>query len=88
LQKAEDDGFYQNSASDGRNSRFVDVEEIIYPGTQLVLKSLDAPMQEFIFEDGTGKEHALNFSYRNQLMTQTDVFETVKQLLEEGTLQT
>jgi hypothetical protein len=52
------------------------------PGTRLVLKSLDMGLQEFVFVDGKGEEHCLNFVERNNLMTQTNVFEEVKQYLE------
>lgn len=78
----EDDGFYNTRKSDVVNDKFVDVIKTILPGTQIVLKSIDSMMQEFIFQDAQGREHALNFAERNNLMTQTDVYETVQQYLE------
>lgn len=83
LQKSEyDDGFY-NNPNRSANDKFVDVVETVLPGTQLVLKALDPNLREFIFQDGGGKEYAIPFETRNQLMTQTDVFETVRGLFED-----
>lgn len=78
---AEDnDGFYNVKKSD--NPKFQDVIKTIMPGTQLILKSLDMSLQEFVFVDGMGKEHALNFCERDNLLTQTSIFEEVKNYLE------
>lgn len=76
----EDDGFYRVQKSQS-NPKYQDVIKTLVPGTVLVLKSLDMALQEFVFEDGTGKEHAMNFAERNNLMTQTSVFEEVKAYL-------
>lgn len=75
----ENDGFYK---SDTQKPEFKDVVKVILPGTQLVLKSLDMALQEFVFTDGFGKEHALNFCERNNLLTQTSIFEEVRNFLE------
>lgn len=85
IEKADaiDDAFYRGSSQNERvNDKFKDVIKTVMPGTQLVLKSLDMALQEFVFEDAMGKEHAMNFSERNNLMTQTSVFEEVKSYLE------
>lgn len=79
LNTEEDDGFYKSQAQD---PKFKDVFKTIMPGTQLVLKSLDMALQEFVFVDAMGNEHALNFAERNNLLTQTSIFEEVKQFLE------
>lgn len=76
-QEEDDDGFYKSSASSS-SPKFKDVVKVIMPGTQLVLKSLDMAMNEFIFQDAQGKEYALNFCERNNLLTQTSIFEEVK----------
>jgi RsiW-degrading membrane proteinase PrsW (M82 family) len=76
----EDDGFYKSSSS--QNPKFKDVIRTILPGTQLMLKSLDMALQEFVFTDAMGKEHSLNFDERNNLLTQTDIYEEVKKFLE------
>lgn len=76
-----DDGFY-NRRPDEKPKKFVDVVKTILPGTQLMLKSLDMTLQEFVFEDALGNEHALNFAERNNLLTQTNIFEEVKAFLE------
>lgn len=75
-----DDGFYKSNQP---SSKFVDVIETILPGTQLRLKSLDTVLNEFVFEDALNKEYAINFSDRNLLLTQTDIFETTKKFFEE-----
>lgn len=77
----EDDGFYQTRKSEAP-PKFVDVIKTIVPGTQLVLKALDPVLQEFVFVDAQNKEYALNFVERNNLMTQTDIYETVRSYLE------
>lgn len=78
-----EDSFYRgNSQNERVNDKFTDVVKTIMPGTQLMLKSLDMPLQEFVFEDAVGNEHALNFAERNNLLTQTNIFEEVRQFME------
>lgn len=72
-----------NEFQKAQNANYVDTVKTIVPGTQLVLKSLDPQMQEFVFEDAQGKEYAINYADRNKLLTQTDIFETVQKYLEE-----
>lgn len=76
-----DKSFYNTSKSPG-SDKYVDVVRVINPGTQILLKALDPNLREFIFQDGLGKEHCVSYDDRNALLTQTDVFETVKTLLE------
>lgn len=78
--ESEDDGFYNVRKSD--NPKFVDVIKTIFPGTQLMLKAIDTVLQEFVFVDAQEKEYALNFAERNNLMTQTDIYETAKNYME------
>lgn len=85
IEKADaiDDAFYRgNSQNERVNDKFKDVVKTILPGTQLMLKSLDTALQEFVFEDAMGNEHALNFAERNNLLTQTNVYEETKKYLE------
>lgn len=77
-----DDAFYNRSRDEKPNDKFTDVIKTIMPGTQLVLKALDTALQEFIFQDALGNEHCLNFAERNNLLTQTSIFEEVKKFLE------
>ena len=77
-----DDAFYNRNKDEKPNDKFTDVIKTILPGTQLMLKSIDTALQEFVFEDALGNEHALNFAERNNLMTQTSVYEEVKNYLE------
>lgn len=65
-----------------QDATFVETIKTINPGTQIVLKSLDPHLREFVFQDALGEEHAISYDDRDALMTQTDVFETVKNLLE------
>lgn len=78
----DDDGFYNTRKSEIVNDRFIDVIKTITPGTQLILKSIDTMMKEFIFQDAVGNEHVLNFVEKNNLMTQTDIYEMAKNYLE------
>ncbi len=77
-----DDAFYNRNKDTNPNDKFTDVVKTVMPGTQLMLKSLDMALQEFIFEDARGHEHCINFVEKNKLMTQTNVFEEVKKFLE------
>ena len=75
-----DRAFYNNSQE--KPDKFVDIQKTINPGTQIMLKSLDVGLNEFIFQDAMGNEHPISFDDRNKLMTQTDIYETVQKLLE------
>lgn len=77
-----DDAFYNRNKDEKPNDKFTDVIKTILPGTQLMLKTLDMALGEFVFEDAMGNEHAMNFVERNALMTQTSVYEEVKNYLE------
>jgi hypothetical protein len=79
---AVDDAFYNNSKRNQGEAKYTDVVKTILPGTQLMLKSLDMSLQEFVFNDAMGNEHAINFADRNALMTQTSIFEEVRNFLE------
>jgi hypothetical protein len=76
------DGFYSNGKSAG-SDKFVDIVKTIMPGTKLMLKSIDPTMCEFIFVDGMDQEHAISFEDRNQLLTQTDLFECTRAYFEQ-----
>lgn len=81
-QQDDNDGFYNTRKSETVNDKFVDVIKTILPGTQLLLKAIDPNLQEFIFVDALNKEYALNFVERNNLMTQTDIYESTMKYLE------
>ena len=80
-EEEEDDGFYVKK-SEQVNPKFVDITVTIHPGTQLVLKSLNPSLQQFVFEDAMGKEHEISYTQKDLLMTQTDIFETVQKYFE------
>lgn len=82
IPQEEDDGFYNVRKSENSIGTFREVVKTIMPGTKLILKSLDMGLNEFIFEDSMGGEHAISFEDKNLLMTQTDIFETVRNLFE------
>lgn len=82
LEKSDDDGFYVNR--NPRPPKFIDVVKTIMPGTRLMIKSLDMSLQEFVFEDGQKREHSISFAERDKLLTQTNVFEEVRQFLESN----
>lgn len=77
LEKSED------PRGNARGAKFVDRIAVINPGTQLVLKAIDPTLQEFVFEDAQQREYAINFVERNNLMTQTDIYEVAKKYLEK-----
>lgn len=77
-----DDAFYNRRSSSQGESKYTDIIKTILPGTQLMLKSLDMSLQEFVFNDAMGQEHAISFADRNALMTQTSIFEEVRSFLE------
>lgn len=85
IQKADevDDAFYRGSSNNEKvNDKFVDTIKTIMPGTQIVLKSLDMSLQEFVFEDAMNQEHAINFVDAKNIMMQSDIFESVKSFLQ------
>jgi len=59
------------------HSSFTDVIKSVKPGTRLLLKAVDNTMQEFIFSDQNGEELIIPFSAKQQLMTQTNIYESV-----------
>ena len=60
------------------------VQKMIYPGTQLVLKSIDPNMQSFIFVNGAGEEVELGYGERDKLMTHTNIYELTKHFIENN----
>lgn len=79
-----DKSFYNER--NARPDKFVIVTNTVVPGTQLILKGVDPNLREFIFKDALGVEHCISYDEQNALMTQTDVFETVRDLFEGGKL--
>lgn len=67
-------------------THFVDVVKVINPGTELVLKSLDHNLQQFIFQTSNGEEIEMNYAEQENLLMQTDVYETVCNLTKQGEL--
>lgn len=81
-QDEDDDGFYQIRKSQSVG-KFIDIEVTIPPGTELLLKALDTGLNEFVLiEKGSKKEHTISFVHKELLMSQTDIFDTVKAYLQ------
>jgi hypothetical protein len=62
---------------ESRGAQFQDVQKALQPGTELVLKSLDPNMSEFLFTDQKGNEIALPYMAKMELMTKTNIYESV-----------
>ena len=77
----EDDDFYVVKKSESALGTFVDTKIQIPVGETLLFKSLYPAMREFIFEDSKGKEHVISYDQQNLLMTQTDIYETVREFM-------
>ena len=69
----DDDGFYMVRKSQTSVGKYVDVVKEVPIGTQLILKSLDAALQEFIFVDQRNREHVIPYVAQEQLMTHTNI---------------
>lgn len=76
-----EDDFYIVRKSESSIGEFKDVKVTIPVGTDLLLKSLDPTMQEFIF-DGNGQEHCIPYCEQNLLMTHTDIYESVEKYID------
>ena len=74
-------GGWMDDLDNPRNSFFRDVQKSIYPGTQLILKSLDPNLQEFIFEDQNGKEVVIPYAAKQQLMVNSNILNDVNEFL-------
>lgn len=74
---------YQTSVLTGSefNSKFINTQMVVNPGTSLILKSIDPTIQEFIFKDQNGNEIALPFSSKQNLITSTNIYEDVVNFL-------
>lgn len=55
-------------------AKFVPTQCVIPPGTQIMLKSIDEPMRQFLFEDQQGQEHVLPFEAKEDLIRKTDIY--------------
>lgn len=76
-------GWMEDDLDDPRGSYFKDVRKSVEPGTQLILKSLDHNLQEFVFEDQTGEEVAIPYEAKTALMTCTNIYEDVRAFIEQ-----
>lgn len=72
----DDDGFYKSS-SNVSIPKFVDKVKVLKPGTEIILKSLDPQLNQFIFSTSLGEEIELNYNEKMNILTQTDIYESV-----------
>lgn len=70
-----------NGMGDVTGAKFVDVQKVLYPGTQLVLNGVDHNLQEFLFRDENGAEVVLPYSAQKELMISTDIYESVVEFI-------
>lgn len=73
---------YRSSELQKGSSQFVDVTKSIYPGVDLHIKMVDYPMQELVFSASNGEEIAINFADSKQILLNTDIYETVMQVID------
>lgn len=78
---SDDEGGWVDDKDSPRGSYFKDVQKVINPGTQLILKSLDHNLQEFIFEDQNGNEVVLPYGTKQALMMNTNIYEDVQEFI-------
>lgn len=71
-----------NSMGESNGAQFRTVRKTINVGAQLLFKSFDSVLNEFIFTDTrSSEEHAITSDQRNFLLTQTDIYETIRDLI-------
>lgn len=64
------------------NGKYIDVTKVIKPGQTLLFELHDKTMQQLIFKsEQTNEEIPLSYSDARQLMMQTDIYETIYNLL-------
>jgi hypothetical protein len=78
---SDQEGGWVDDKDSPRGSYFVDVQKVINPGTELVLKSLDHNLQEFIFHDQNQEEVVIPYSAKQSLMISTNIFEDVQKFI-------
>lgn len=71
--------YYMTSKLTGSDfsSKYIDTQEVVDPGTSLILKSIDSTMQEFIFTNEQGIEICIPFSDKQKLIKSTNIYEDV-----------
>lgn len=67
-----------------RDSSFQDVRKSVAIGTELILKSLDPNLQEFIFQDQNQNEVVVPYGAKQGLLMQTNIYEDVLGFLNQG----
>jgi len=77
-----ENGGWKDDLDNARGSYFEDVQKAIRPGTELILKSLDPNLQEFIFEDQNKNEVVIPYAAQQQLMVNTNIYEDVNEFLQ------
>ena len=77
-----DDGFYNNTVK-GENATFKSITKVIPVGTELTFITLEKSMNQLWFKTNSGEEIGIYLEEQNRLLTQTDIYEVVKNGLPE-----
>lgn len=64
--------------------KYADVQKRIDPGTELMIKSINTSLQMLVFETSDGNEIEISYADQKQLMTCTDIYETVVDLFNKN----
>ncbi len=80
----DDDGFYAINKSAEAVPEFQSVQRVISPGTELTFIQLEKSMNQLWFKTNDGKEIGIYLEEQGNLMTQTDIYETVVRHLSNG----
>lgn len=83
-QEDEDDGFYAINKSAEKLPEFQSVQKVIQPGTELTFIQLEKSMNQLWFKTDSGEEIGIYLEEQGNLMTQTDIYETVVRHLSNG----
>ena len=73
----EDDGFYAMNKSQERLPDFRSVQKVIEPGTELTFMHLEKSLNQLWFRTNEGEEVGIYLEEQTNLMTQTDIYESV-----------
>ncbi len=78
----EDDGFYNMNKSQ-ENAKFQSVRKQIPVGTELTFMNLEKSLNQLWFRTNEGEEVGIYLEEQQNLMTQTDIYESVCKFLGE-----
>ena len=77
----EDDGFYAINKSEEKMPDFRSVQKVIEPGTKMTFMHLEKSLNQLWFMTDEGQEVGIYLEEQVNLMTQTDIYESVVSFL-------